>query len=270
MSRIAIITGANQGLGFGFVQNINEQFTEEDFIYLAVRRPEAGKEAIQNLKNIKAKISVLYLDMSNESTIEEAKKEIAEKHKKVDIIISNAAARISPTVANKDQVENFIRTNNTGTYYMIKHFLPLIKENGSFVVVASAFGSLIHLKTCLHKEFDYESKTMEEINHVMNKYVEQVKAEKDKEFGWPEWINIPSKVGQVALVKRAHKENPNTNIFSVCPGLVDTDASRPFFNNMNEAQTPYEAASHIVDLLNNNTANYAGKLIQFGKELPWN
>lgn len=39
---------------------------------------------------------------------------------------------------------------------------------------------------------------------------------------------------------------------------------------MHQAQAPYEAAKHIVELLKNLTREHAGKLIQFGKELPWN
>jgi hypothetical protein len=127
----------------------------------------------------------------------------------------------------------------------------------------------MHLNSNLHNLFDIGTNSLEDINATMQNYVGDVKAEREDEKGWPEWINIPSKIGQVAMVKIAAKES-NKSIFSVCPGLVDTDASRPFFDNMHEAQSPYEAAGHIIELIDKPTAELSGKLIQFGKELPWN
>ncbi len=38
-------------------------------------------------------------------------------------------------------------------------------------------------------------------------------------------------------------------INAICPGLVDTDASWPWFDNMDEAQSPDEAAAAIIDLV---------------------
>lgn len=71
---------------------------------------------------------------------------------------------------------------------------------------------------------------------------------------WPEWINIPSKIGQVATARTAARDKavagPGDGILinAVCPGLVDADASRPRFDDMSEAQSPSHAAEPIVDL----------------------
>lgn len=275
MNKVALITGANQGLGFGLVQRLNEVYEEGDTIYLGVRRVEAGEEAIKRLQNLKARADVIYLDVSKEETIETAKRIIEERHGGIDLVLSNAAARISPDTPNKEQVAQFIQTNNMGTYYMLKYFQPLLNNNGQFIVVASAFGSLLHINTSLYHHFDVEHMTQEDVNSTMQQYVADVEAETDTQKGWPAWINVPSKIGQVALIKIASEESKkdtptkNTSIFAVCPGLVDTDASRPFFDNMHEAQSPYDAAQHIINLTNQSTDTLSGKLIQFGKELPW-
>lgn len=59
-------------------------------------------------------------------------------------------------------------------------------------------------------------------------------------------------------------------IVAVCPGLVGTRASRPWFTDMSQAQTPDEAAVDIVTLA---TApadpRYYGELVQHGRVLPW-
>jgi hypothetical protein len=58
---------------------------------------------------------------------------------------------------------------------------------------------------------------------------------------------------------------------ALCPGLIDTDASRPWFEDMSQAQTPAEAASWPVELALADTFDDAfyGELVQFGKVLPW-
>lgn len=271
MANTALITGANQGLGLGLVKRLAETYTSADTIYMGVRRVDAGEEAVRALGNYECVIEPIYLDVTNEETVKEAAGKIEERHGKIDLVISNAAARISNVVANEDQVEPFVTTNNFGTYLMLKSFTPLLKGNGFFIVVASAFGSLLHLPNHLHEYFATETMTMEEVNDVMTAYVDDVKHKKDSEKGWPQWINIASKIGQVALARIAARQaaDENLQIFSVCPGLVDTDASRPFFDNMDEALSPYEAAAPIIELTKSFDPARNGELIQYGKILPW-
>lgn len=95
--------------------------------------------------------------------------------------------------------------------------------------------------------------------------------------GWPEWINIPSKVGQVAAARvlarqrRAADVIDGTLVGAICPGLVDTDASRPWFEDMSAAQTPADAAIAPLRLaLDPETdPSFYGELVQFGKVIAW-
>jgi carbonyl reductase 1 len=58
---------------------------------------------------------------------------------------------------------------------------------------------------------------------------------------------------------------------ALCPGLIDTDASRPWFEDMSKAQTPAQAAAWPVELALGERFDPAfyGELVQFGKVLPW-
>ncbi len=55
------------------------------------------------------------------------------------------------------------------------------------------------------------------------------------------------------------------------PGLIDTDASRPWFDDLSAAQTPAEAAAWPVQLALSETFAPAvyRELVQFGTVLPW-
>ncbi len=95
--------------------------------------------------------------------------------------------------------------------------------------------------------------------------------------GYGTWLNIPSKVAQVASVRaiacehRAADLAENKLIAALCPGLIDTDASRPWFADMSHAQTPVQAASWPLELVLGSTFDPAfyGELVQFGRVLPW-
>jgi carbonyl reductase 1 len=84
-------------------------------------------------------------------------------------------------------------------------------------------------------------------------------------------------VGQVAAVRvfarerRAADARDATLVAAVCPGLVDTAASRPWFEDMNAAQTPAEAAVALLDLALDPSVDpsFYGELVQFGKVIPW-
>ena len=55
---------------------------------------------------------------------------------------------------------------------------------------------------------------------------------------------------------------------ALCPGLIDTDASRPWFEDMSQAQTPAEAAAWPVSLALADGFDPAlhGELVQFGHD----
>ena len=119
--------------------------------------------------------------------------------------------------------------------------------------------------------------SLEDIDSTMLAWRDAVVEGRAAEEGWPEWINIPSKVGQVAAVRvrarerRATDAQDGTLVAAICPGLVDTDASRPWFEDMREAQTPARAAAAPLRLALDRAPDpsFYGELVQFAKVIPW-
>ena len=89
-------------------------------------------------------------------------------------------------------------------------------------------------------------------------------------------MNIPSKIAQVAAVRtlararRARDLDAGTLIAAVCPGMIDTPTSRPWFD-MSGAQTPLQAAEPLLELALDPSPDPAfyGELVRFGEVLPW-
>jgi len=190
----------------------------------------------------------------------------------VDILFSNAAARLEPGTPWAAQVEAFVDTNNLGTTRMLRAFAPIVRPGGRLLVVASSFGSLRELPAHLHPRFDTDAMTLDDVDATMLAWRDAVVEGRAGEAGWPDWINIPSKVGQVAAVRvLARARRDSTLVAAVCPGLVDTDASRPWFDDMTTAQTPAQAAQALLRLALDDDVDpsFHGELVQFGAVLPW-
>src|SRR5215213_9246023 len=201
MSKVAIVSGANQGLGLALVRGLCRQLGDQAIAYLTARDRQRGEAAVQQLQAEGLSPQFELLDVTSGESVLALALALQERHGGVDIVISNAAARITTDLAPAQQVAQFVDTNNHGTYRMLSAFVPLLNDGARFVVVASSFGSLRHLPSHLHHLFDGEQLTLEEIEETMDTYARLVEAGQAQAAGWPEWINIPSKVGQVAAMR---------------------------------------------------------------------
>jgi carbonyl reductase 1 len=276
-SPVALVTGANQGLGLALVRGLCRRFGEGGTVYLAARNEERGRHAVTGLRQEGLRAVLLVLDVRDTGQVAACADLLRERHGGVDVVISNAAARRPPDRPDAETVREFIDTNNHGTYRMITAFWPLLRDNGRFTVVASAFGSLRYLAEHLHARFDTEAESLEDNEAVMDDYAALVESGKAAEQGWPRSVNIASKVGQVAAVRiaaRLHREQARSRgilINAACPGLVDTDASRPWFQDMSQAQSPDEAAVDVLWLatLPAGTTEPYGELVQHQAILPF-
>lgn len=277
MSKIAIVTGANQGLGFALAEGLAQQLASEDVVYLTGRNPEPVRAATAQIADPRAHVRGEVLDVRDGAAVTAFADAIAARHGGADIVFSNAAARLTPGTSWAELVGPFVDTNNLGTTRMLRAFDPILRPGGRLLIVASSFGSLRSLPGPLHERFDTDAMSLDDVDATMLAWRDSVVEGRVGDEGWPEWINIPSKVGQVAAgrvlarERRAADAKDGTLVAAICPGLVDTEASRPWFDDMSQAQTPAEAAVAPVRLALDRGAepSFYGELIQFGKVIPW-
>jgi carbonyl reductase 1 len=118
---------------------------------------------------------------------------------------------------------------------------------------------------------------LDAVDRLVEEWRVAVLAGRAEAEGFGSWLNTPSKVAQVAAVRAYAKDrrqrdlDEGTLVASLCPGLIDTDASRPWFEDMSTAQTTAEAAVWPVELAleKPDVAAWHGELVQFGRVLPW-
>jgi NAD(P)-dependent dehydrogenase (short-subunit alcohol dehydrogenase family) len=194
----------------------------------------------------------------------------------VDIVFANHYSRVQPDDNPADVIDHYVAVNNFGTTHVLRSLSPLVRDGGRLIVVASRAGSLRALAPALHSRFD-SLESLNDVDDAVGAWRDAVREGRAASEAWPAWINIPSKIGQVAAVRALAGERRIADlrrgilIAAVCPGLIDTGASRRWFPDMSRAQTPEEAAGPLLDLVLDLSADPAfyGELVQFGKVLPW-
>ncbi len=277
LRKVALVTGANQGLGLALVRALCRALGTGSTVYLAARDRGRGESACALLQQEGLSPVLIQLDIADAASVLAAADEIKARHGGIDIVIQNAAARITRETPQANQVARFVDTNNHETLRIIEAFVPLLRDDARFIVVASSFGSLRHLDPRLHARFDLPGLTLHDIERAMDEFAAATRAGTAREAGWPDWINVPSKIGQVASVRVLARDKSEEFrrrgilVNAACPGLVDTEASRPWFDDMSKAATPDEAAQDLVWLATLPTGSEEpyGVLVRHRKPQPW-
>jgi carbonyl reductase 1 len=272
-SRIALVTGANQGLGRALVEALAANMAPEDRVVLTGRDPvrvHAAAAAVAQGPVI-AHVEGRVLDVRDPAAIAALAAELGE----VDIVFSNATARMSPDANPVDEVDAVAETSNLATSRMLRVFAPRLRPGGRLIIVASALGTLDKLDDRVAGRFaDAAESGLDAVDALVARWRHAGHAQDE---GYGTWLNIPSKVAHVAAVRAVARERRSSDlahnklVMALCPGLIDTDASRPWFDDMSQAQIPAQAAAWPVELAvapHFDPAFY-GELVQFAEVLPW-
>ncbi|MEU1409183.1 SDR family NAD(P)-dependent oxidoreductase [Streptomyces sp. NPDC005728] len=278
VSRIALVTGANQGLGRALVEGLAARMGPDDLVLLTGRSPQRVAEAadeVARLPGTHSRVQGRVLDVTGTDAVDRLAGELRRRYGGVDVVISNAVARLLPDESQAARADEFIDISNTAAHAILRSFGPVLRPGGRLLVVASSLGTLGHLDARLHHLFDGAS--LDQVEYAVESWRSAVHNGTAEEAGWPRWLNVPSKVAQVAAVRavaaerRAEDLASGTLIASVCPGMVDTATSRPWFSDYSQARSPAEAARSVLDLVLADGVDPAlyGELVRFGKALPW-
>lgn len=138
--RVAVITGANTGLG---LETARELASAGAHVVLAVRDPARGQGAIDDIRAgvPDADLELLRLDLASLDSIRDAADELGERHPRIDLLINNAGVMYTPYQETADGFELQMGTNHLGHYAWTGRTLDrLLGVDGSRVVTVSSMG----------------------------------------------------------------------------------------------------------------------------------
>jgi NAD(P)-dependent dehydrogenase (short-subunit alcohol dehydrogenase family) len=242
--KIALITGANRGIGFETARQLGQQGIK---VLLGARSGEKGKKAADQLKNESLDVEFILLDVDDEKTHETAAKYIEEKFGKLDILVHNAGIWIegfengAPVATSKTSVETFRKTFDTNFFNIIgltNSLLPLVRKSdaGRIVFLSSGLGSLT-----LHSDPNSE------IYH----------------FKVPAYDISKTALNGYAVHLAYELRDTPIKVNAAHPGSVATDM------NANGVLAVEDGAKTSVSLATLPADGYTGKFIHLDSELPW-
>lgn len=143
MSKVALITGANKGIGFETARQLSKQGIK---VLIGARDEKKGNEAELKLKSEGLDVEFVHLDVDNYETHKSAGNYIQEKYGKLDILINNAGIMEEQTSSIKASVDTYKKIFDTNFFNVIaltQTLLPLVlkSDEGRIVNLSSILGS---------------------------------------------------------------------------------------------------------------------------------
>ena len=145
--RVAIVTGANNGIGF---ETTKALATYGFKIVMACRNMvKAEKAKVELLQKVPtADIDILQLDLSNLDSVRTFAESFKKQYTKLDVLINNAGILVYSGKKNEAGIELQLATNHLGHFLLTNLLLERIPDNHKSRIVA--LSSIAHKNAKIH------------------------------------------------------------------------------------------------------------------------
>ncbi len=132
-NKVAVVTGGNSGIGFGIAQ----AFKNEGVKGTIVGRNQA------TLASAAARLGddfiAINADVTNLADLERMFAETAKKFGKIDVLVANAGAGTTGTVAvtSEADYDKLLDLNLKSVYFTVNKALPFMNDGGSIILIGS-------------------------------------------------------------------------------------------------------------------------------------
>jgi NAD(P)-dependent dehydrogenase (short-subunit alcohol dehydrogenase family) len=240
--RIALVTGANKGIGFEVARDL----ARKNFhVFLGARDEKAGTAAAEKLnQELKGQVhgeetgrgavTALKIDVSKPESIKRGAEEFSRSTDRLDVLINNAGILLDDDkdilTATPEIFEATLRTNALGALLVSQAFVPFLKKSDAprIVNVSSTGGQLT-----------------------------------DGADGWAPAYCI-SKTALNGVTVQLAAALPKFAVNSVCPGWVRTD-----MGGSNATRSVLEGAAGVVWLAADAPQSETSKFWRDRKVIPW-
>jgi len=132
-NKVAVITGGNSGIGFGIAQAFKTEGVKGAIVgrnkeTLATAAAQLGEGFI-----------AINADVTNLADLERVFTATAEKFGKIDVIVANAGAGTTGTVADTSEADydRLLDLNLKSVYFTVNKALPYMNDGGSIILIGS-------------------------------------------------------------------------------------------------------------------------------------
>jgi NAD(P)-dependent dehydrogenase (short-subunit alcohol dehydrogenase family) len=243
VKKIALITGANRGIGFETARQLGQKGVA---VIVAARTIKAAEEAAAKLTAEGSEAIAIKLDVTKEEDRESAADLIAAKFGKLDILINNAGITapaglfgVRASETSEEEWQSVLNTNFFSVIAITRALLPLLKKSdaGRIVNVGSILGSLTEQATPASQMAPLKMLSYNVSKTALNAFTVHLAVE---------------------------LKETNIKVNTAHPGWVKTELGTEYA----PMEVP-EGARTSVDLALIGSDGPNGRFIHLGQELPW-
>ena len=143
MKPVALVTGANRGIGFEIARQLGGRGFE---VLLGVRDAEEGQAAAERIS-----ATWLPLDVAEAESVREAADWLRSEHGRLDVLVNNAGLLLDEESGvldfDEETVLATLQVNLLGAWRMAAAFVPLMEKGGRVVNISSGAGQLSRMGT---------------------------------------------------------------------------------------------------------------------------
>jgi NAD(P)-dependent dehydrogenase (short-subunit alcohol dehydrogenase family) len=208
--KIAIVTGANTGLGFETALDLYEKGAK---VYVGCRDAEKGQEAIERMKTISKTGGELVLglfDLGSMNSVKAFTEKFISTEKRLDLLVNNAGVMIPPAAKSEDGFELQFGVNFIGHFTLTGQLFNLLEATPNARVVT--LSSIAHRGASI----DFDNFKLEK---PYNNW---------REYGQSKLADI---IFAIEFEKRLKANNFKTISLAAHPGFSKTDLQK----NMDKA-----------------------------------
>ena len=239
-NKIALITGANKGIGYEVARQLGKQNCT---VLIGARNTKLGEDAAAKLKKENIDARFIELDVTNRDSIKAATAKIEKDFGRLDILVNNAGINVRgdgpPSSVDVDVVNRVFQTNFIGALAVAQAMLPLIRksEAGRIVNVSSELGSITSFS-----DPNWKFAAVKYIGYCASK----------------------AAMNMMTAQLAAELRDTGIKVNSVNPGYTATD-----LNNNQGHQTIEEGSAETIRAALFANDGPTGKFLETGGQLPW-
>jgi NAD(P)-dependent dehydrogenase (short-subunit alcohol dehydrogenase family) len=246
MDKIALITGANRGLGRATARRLSGSGVT---VVLGSRDAAAGERAAGELRRDGLDVESVQLDVTSADSVRAASREVMRGHGRLDILVNNAGVLPEATASDAEwpldagMFRTTFATNVLGAVTVIQEFLPLLRESdaGRIVNVSSTMGSLADQSDPTSPYYGVVAPAYQSSKAALN--------------------------GITVSLAKLLADTP-IKVNSICPGWVQTDLGGP----ANKAAAPLhadDASGIIADMATLPDDGPTGRFVDSNGTVAW-
>jgi NAD(P)-dependent dehydrogenase (short-subunit alcohol dehydrogenase family) len=125
--KVAVVTGANSGLGFEATKELARSGAT---VVMAVRNLEKGRKAVDrlNAEIPTAELELRHNDLGSMQSVRRFAQTLKADHATVDILLNNAGLMATPAGETRDGYETQVGTNHLGHFVLTAELMPALDK----------------------------------------------------------------------------------------------------------------------------------------------